>query len=84
MGKQTAFSARYGLPSERNTIREESLMIRGSLDIRETCRIRSRGKKTVSSKADYKSLDNPISRIIVATYYELKKKCLHWDTITVI
>ena len=59
-------ASRHGPPALRRDQRHEGEMLRGRLDVRGTIRLRARGSTHVASLSSRRSLDNEISRTIVA------------------
>jgi 5-methylcytosine-specific restriction enzyme subunit McrC len=66
-------AARHGLPALRADISESGLLIKGSLNVPGTVRLRSTGNPGAAFLRRDKSLDNPISAAVVAGYAELSR-----------
>lgn len=60
-----ADASRHGGPRVRRIVTNESQHVRGRLEVRGTVRLRSEGKPLVSTVRSERSLENPISRILV-------------------
>ncbi len=59
-------ASRHGPPGLRVPVQHESAFARGRLELRDTLRLRRRGKPTIASTASEKTLNHEISRTLVA------------------
>ena len=60
-----AEAGRHGPPRFRRVEKSESLYVRGRLDVARTVALRSAGVPKVASRAERRSIQNPVSRAIV-------------------
>ena len=60
-----ADASRHGGPRIRRAVRTESQHVRGRLDVRGTVKLRTEGTPLVSSVRSERSLQNPVSKILV-------------------
>jgi len=66
-------AARHGLPGLRRVASFQGRVVRGSLDVRGTVRLRSGGSEDVASRWSLRSLDHAASRAIIAAYAVLRQ-----------
>ncbi len=66
-------AARHGLPALRRSASSRGKLVRGSLDVPGTVRLRATGSEDVASRWSVRSLDHAASRAIVAAYAVLRQ-----------
>jgi 5-methylcytosine-specific restriction enzyme subunit McrC len=67
-------ASRHGPPALRHDKKHEGVVIRGRLDVRSTVGQRTKGRPSVVSISRERSLNNPVSRTLVAAYAVLRRQ----------